>query len=175
MSADRLKDAWKASQGADPMVRYRCIYRAKVLGQSGNLQAVSVRPFDASLPDMADIPLRHGVPGIKVQVEPGCSVQIGWDDGRPDRPFAALWSTDAAAMKVSIVADVVNLGSDGATEPAVLGNQWRTLMNTVLTLLATHTHPVSGALAAPSPNLVTFTTEAAGLSSKLSTVVKVES
>jgi hypothetical protein len=157
------------------MIRYRCIYRAKVLGQSSDRQAVSVRPFDASLPDMTDIPLRHGVPGIKVQVAPGCSVQIGWDDGRPDRPFAALWSADASAVKVSLVTDDLRLGSDGATEPAVLGNQWRTLMNTVLTALATHTHLVSGAVAAPSPNLATFTTEVAGLSSKLSTVVKVES
>jgi hypothetical protein len=117
--SDRIKSAWKATQGIDPLVRYRCIYRAKVIGQSGDF--VSARPFDSSLPDMADIPLRHGIPGLKVDVLPGCTVQIGWDDGRPDRPFAALWSTDASAIRISIPASLLELGGVNLTEAAVLG------------------------------------------------------
>ena len=117
--SDRLKAAWKAAQGVDPLTMYRIIYRAKVIAQSGD--TVSVRPFDASLPDMADIPLRHGVPGLKVTVQPGCTVQIGWDDGRPDSPFAGLWSTDASAIRISIPASLLELGGINLTEQAVLG------------------------------------------------------
>ena len=126
MSQDRLKASLRALQGLDPMHPYRRIYRAKVLGQSLDLQKVDVRPFDPSLPAMSGIDLRHGVPGIKVQVAPGCSVQIGWDDGKPDKPFAALWSTDASAIKVSLIATQLNLGSDMPIDAAMLGTTYRT-------------------------------------------------
>lgn len=119
MSVDRLKAAGRAVVGLDPMIRYRCLYRCKVVGQSGN--NVDVRPYDPALPDMASIPLRHGVPGLKIQVAPGCSVQVGFDDGRPDRPFAALWSTDASALRVCLEGTSVELGAWGAIEPVILG------------------------------------------------------
>jgi hypothetical protein len=135
MSADRLKDAWRAAQGTDPLIRYRCLYRAKVLGQGGDLQTVSVRPFDPSLPDMADIPLWHGIPGIKVQVQPGCTVQVGWDDGKPFAPYAALWSADANAVKVVLAASSLMLGGDGATQRLVYGDTWKLTFDTLMTLL----------------------------------------
>jgi hypothetical protein len=119
MSVDRLKAAGRAVVGLDPMIRYRCLYRCKVVGQSGD--TVDVRPYDSALPDMARIPLRHGVPGLKIQVTPGCSVQVGFDDGRPDRPFAALWSTDATAVRVCLAGTSVELGAWGAVEPLILG------------------------------------------------------
>lgn len=109
MSVDRLKAAGRAVVGLDPMIRYRCLYRCKVVGQSGDV--VDVRPYDASLPDMAKIPLRHGVPGLRVQVVPGSYLLVGWENGRPDKPFAALWNPDVHAIKVSVVADQVELGS----------------------------------------------------------------
>lgn len=120
MSVDRLKAAGRAVVGLDPMIRYRCLYRCKVVGQSGDV--VDVRPYDTALPDMARIPLRHGVPGLQVQVTPGCSVQVGFDDGRPDRPFAALWSTDASAVRVVIAGASVELGEASPSNYAVKGD-----------------------------------------------------
>jgi hypothetical protein len=137
MSADRLKEAFRAIQGVDPFVRYRCIYRAKVLGQSGDLQQVDVRPFDGSLPDMAGIELRHGVPGIKVQVIPGCTVQVGWDDGRPDRPFAALWSSDASAVRVVLACPSLELGAEQPTDFAVKGTSQLIQLTSAFTAIAT--------------------------------------
>jgi hypothetical protein len=121
VSADRLKDAMRAMQALEPMHPYRRIYRAKVIAQSADLHHVDVRPFDPSLPDMAGIELRHGVPGIKVQVALGCSVQIGWDDGKPTQPFAALWSADATAVRVVIPATMIELGQENAPDFAVKG------------------------------------------------------
>jgi hypothetical protein len=137
MSADRIKDAWRAAANVDPMIRYRAIYRARVLGQSGDLQAVSVRPYDSSLPPMTDIPLRHGVPGITVQVLPGCTVQIGWDDGRPDRPFAALWSADASALRVVLSAVSLELGSSNPTDSAIKGTMHFAHLATAFGAIAT--------------------------------------
>jgi hypothetical protein len=168
MSADRLKDAWKAAQGVDPMIRYRCIYRAKVLGQSGDLQAVDVRPFDASLPDMADIPLRHGVPGIKAQVSPGCSVQIGWDDGRPDRPFAALWSADASALRLVLDCPSLELGAEQPTDFAVKGTSQLQQLVTALTACA-----AGFTLLGQTATAGTITTAVAQLPLTLSTRVRI--
>jgi hypothetical protein len=135
--SDRLKKAFKDMQGVDPLIRYRCIYRAKVISQSGDLQKVGVRPFDSTLPDMDGIPLRHGVPGIKVQVIPGCTVQIGWDDGRPDRPFAALWSAEASAMRVVIIAPSLELGSEQPMDFAVKGTTQTQTLVAAFTAIAT--------------------------------------
>jgi hypothetical protein len=135
VSQDRLKQAFRDLQRLDPMLPYRRIYRAKVMAQSGDLDRVDVRPFDPSLPDMAGIELRHGVPGIKVQVQPGCTIQIGWDDGKPHQPFAALWSTDASAVKISIPATLLELGMIDAPFSLVQGETWQLTFNTLMTLL----------------------------------------
>ena len=138
MSQDRLKQAFRDLQRLDPMLPYQRIYRAKVVGQSGDLQRVDVRPFDPSLPDMAGIELRHGVPGIKVQVAPGCSVQVGWDDGKPDRPFAALWSTDATAIRVVIPATALELGSENPVDFAMLGTTFQLSLTAFLGILTAY-------------------------------------
>ena len=137
MSADRLKDAFRALQALDPMHPYQRIYRAKVIAQSSDMQRVDVRPFDPSLPDMAGIELRHGLPGLKVQVAFGCSIQIGWDDGRPDHPFAALWSADATALRVIIPATMLELGVENAPDFAVKGTSQIAQLAAAFTAIAT--------------------------------------
>jgi len=123
---DRTASAWGSMQAAqDPMGLYASMYRAKVLAQNGDADFVDVRPEDPRLPDMMKIPLRHGVPGLRVQVEIGSYLLIGWDDGQPNKPFAALWNRDTHAVRVSLVADQLNLGSRTATEAFIHGTSYR--------------------------------------------------
>jgi len=123
MSTDRVKGAWSSIQNLqDPMGAYARMYRAKVVAQTGDADEVGVRPDDTSLPDMARVPLRHGIPGAHVQVALGSYVLVGWDDGRPDKAFAALWNSDAHAIKVSFAADVLNLGGQSAGHPVPQGD-----------------------------------------------------
>jgi hypothetical protein len=136
--SDRLKQAWKNLQGIDPLIQYRCLYRGKVIAQSGDLQKVSVRPFDDSVPDMADIPIRHGIPGAKVQVENGCTIQIGWDDGQPDKPFAALWSAEASAMRVIFVSPSLELGIEQPPDYAFKGTSENAAIGQFLDALDTY-------------------------------------
>ena len=133
MSTDRAAGAWQAMQSLqDPMGLYARMYRAKVVAQSDDNDTVDVRPDDPLLPDMAKIPLRHGVPGLRVSVAMGSYVLVGWDDGRPDHPFAALWTAGVQALKVSIVADRLNLGGRDASEALVLGTSYRAAEDTML-------------------------------------------
>jgi len=168
MSQDRLKQAFRDLQRLDPMAPYRRLYRAKVVAQSSDLQHVDVRPYDASLPDMAGIELRHGLPGIKVQVALGCTIQIGWDDGRPDRPFAALWSADTSAVRVVIPASLIELGTELPADAAVKGNQQLAHLQSAFSAISGALFSL-GQLAAS----IQVSTASAGLSSTLSSRVKI--
>jgi hypothetical protein len=133
VNTDRAAGAWIDLQNLqDPMGLYARMYRAKVVAQDDDTDEVDVRPDDPLLPDMAKIPLRHGIPGARVSVEMGSYILVGWDDGRPDHPFAALWNRDSHALKVSFNADRLNLGDRSATEAYVLGTSYRGDEDTML-------------------------------------------
>ena len=122
MSQDRLKAAARAIGGLDPMVPYRYLYRAQVIGQSAsNLDQVDARPDDPTVPEMAGVPLRHGIPGVQVQVRAGCHVVVGWANGEPNAPFAALWEPGASVVKVIVNGDSIKLGDSSATQHVMHG------------------------------------------------------
>lgn len=120
MSQDRLKAAARVLSGLDPMVPYRYLYRARVIAQSAsNLDQVDVRPDDPTVPEMAGVPLRHGIPGVQVQVRAGCHVVVGWANGQPNVPFAALWEPRAEVLRLILSGTSIEMG--GAGEAAVKG------------------------------------------------------
>lgn len=70
----------------DPGARFRGVHEYRVVTQSGerlNLQPVRSR---ASLPDLARVPVRAGVPGVKALHSPGSQVLVAFLDGDPSRP-----------------------------------------------------------------------------------------
>lgn len=133
MNTDRAAGAWIDLQNLqDPMGLYARMYRAKVVAQDDDTDEVDVRPDDPSLPDMAKIPLRHGIPGARVSVEMGSYVLVGWDDGRPDHPFAALWTQGTVVKKISLVSPDLRLGGRDAIEAVLLGTSYREAEDTML-------------------------------------------
>ncbi len=72
-------------------IDYSRLYRARVSLQNsdGSLQLV---PDDEKVKGggLDKVPLRHGLPGLKVLLKPGARVMLGWDGGDPSDPFAAL-------------------------------------------------------------------------------------
>lgn len=186
--ADRTATAWAGMQNAqDPMGLYANMFRAKVLAQSDDADLVDVRPEDPRLPDMMKIPLRHGIPGLRVKVRLGSYVLIGWDDGRPHQPFAGLWTPGTHVEKVSVVADAISLGKRGATEAFIQGtSRWRDEsamlagLQQGLTALAAACSPI-GPLGPLGPGVAqmltavsTFRTQAATAGGYLSPKVKGE-
>lgn len=70
----------------DPGARFRGVFEYRVVTQSGerlNLQPVRSR---ASLPDLARVPVRAGVPGVKALHAPGSQVLVAFLEGDPSRP-----------------------------------------------------------------------------------------
>ena len=88
-------------------------FRAKLLKGHPNLRRVDVQPDSPDLPPLTNIPLKVGVPGIEVTLPSGHIIQVQWEDGRPDRPFATLWDPGtggAKPLKATWHTDVLELG-----------------------------------------------------------------
>jgi hypothetical protein len=62
----------------------------------------------------------------------GSYLLVGWDDGRPDRPFAALWTTGILPSKVSIQGEDIRLGSSGASHRVMKGDVYQKALNEFL-------------------------------------------
>jgi hypothetical protein len=123
VAMDRLKGSMRALvRGAIPEILYTRTWRAKMVLQRSSLRVDAV-PYDTRLPPMANIPLKVGIPGVEVKIAPGHDVAVGWEDARPDRPFATLWtagapgaspvSTATLPLRVALHALLVELGGDG--------------------------------------------------------------
>lgn len=110
---DRPKGSLAALSGVCPTLDYQRVYRCKVLKQHADLRRVDVQPDDPRLPPMSAIPLRVGIPGLDVTITKGHRLSVGWDDGQPDLPFAALWepgTLGTTPVKVTFNAGVMELG-----------------------------------------------------------------
>lgn len=70
----------------DPAARFRGVHEYRVVTQTGerlNLQPVRSR---AALPDLARVPVRAGVPGVKATHALGSAVLVAFLDADPSRP-----------------------------------------------------------------------------------------
>jgi hypothetical protein len=111
---DRVKAGFeRLARGAHATIDYQAQYRAKVLKQNATGNRVDIQPTDSRLPAMSSIPLRVGTPGQEVHILPGHYVLLGWENGRPDRPYVSLWdagTTGTTPTKVTQHAQVMELG-----------------------------------------------------------------
>lgn len=70
----------------DPGRAFRGVFEYRIVTQSGerlNLQPVRSR---ANLPDLARVPVRAGVPGVRATHSPGAQVLVAFIDADPTRP-----------------------------------------------------------------------------------------
>lgn len=154
---DRIKAPWWALlRGAFARVDYLALYRAKVVSQSG--QTLDVQPDDSRIPGLSGVPILLGLPGCEVQVQPGCYVLVGWQNGDPAQPYALLWEGGASTTTITVKAQTVNLGDEGGGFVA-RAEKVATELSAIKSALETHTHAVSASGTAGS---VTGTAAAAG-------------
>jgi hypothetical protein len=109
---DRVLGAFHSiARGAIPDLDYKGTFPAMLLKQHSNRRRVDVAPVDPRLPRMVDIPLKVGVPGVEVVISPGHLVLVGWENGRPDRPYATLWDPGTnGTERITFHADKIELG-----------------------------------------------------------------
>ncbi len=96
---------------------YTQLYPAVVIAQNadGTLQLLADSPTIRGT-GHNNVRIRHGLPGVSVTVSQGARVRIGFENGDPSQPFAALFDTDAAFV-------TIHLGLAANTEFVALSNK----------------------------------------------------
>ena len=94
ISRDRLKKAFdQAVQAVLPTVDYNALYTCQVVRQNADgtldLQP-SGKAAKGKISTKSRVPIRYTSPGYKITVQPNAQVLLGWQDGDPSAPFAAL-------------------------------------------------------------------------------------
>lgn len=100
---DRLKDS--IQRLLKPFLRqldYSALYGATVASQNadGTLELKSATP---KLPHLSSVPIRYGIPGISVKVNPGAMVLVGWENADPSQVYCLVISSAAGIASISIM------------------------------------------------------------------------
>lgn len=134
--SDRLKGPFIALvKQALSRVDYYALYRARVVAQSPDFTKLDIQPDDSRLPPMSGILLRHGVPGLKVQITPGAFVMVGWSGGDPSQPYVQLWEGGESVIQETFTAQQINLGANTAIDFLIKGTTYRSQQATLDTAL----------------------------------------
>ena len=136
--------------GLLPGVDYLAWYRARVVRQTlsptTGKMTVDVTPDDARIPPLSGVPLRLGLPAVEVQASPNAYVLVGWANGDPAKPQAALWDGgESDAIKMVFNAAQLFLGGEAGAEPPTKGITYRTAEDAFLSAIVV---AVSAALTA---------------------------
>lgn len=92
-SLERIQETLrKVIRNATAETAYHCMYSAIVQRQDAE-GLLDLMPDDPEIrgTGTSKVPIRHGLPGCQVRVPVGSEVLLGFEDGDPSKPFAALW------------------------------------------------------------------------------------
>lgn len=107
---DRIKGALaRFVDAVMSRVDYYAMYPAKVVSQSGT--TVDVVVDDARFGSITKVPLRTFAPDVVITVQPNARVLIGFENGSPSEPYAALWQS-GAIVSVAIAGSSDKVGRD---------------------------------------------------------------
>lgn len=141
--------------------RYHKKYPCEVVDQAEDY-TLSLRPDDPSIAGdgLDGVPIRHGVPGIRVRVSPGARVQLGFENGKPDKRYASLFEDDP-----DTVIGVEFVPGGNAAPVARVGDSVDVFLETGVPIVisGTVTSPVLGPTPAPFSGIITITTPVIGV------------
>ncbi len=108
---------------------YTQLYPAVVVKQNsdGTLQLLADSPTVRGT-GHNNVRIRHGLPGVSVEVSAGARVRLGFENGQPSQPYASLWDTDASFV-------TINLGLAANTEYVALANKVDAALLNIMNLL----------------------------------------
>ena len=107
------------------------LYMAEVVRQAAD-GTLDLMPDDDRLRSqgLQSVPIRHGLPGVTVEVPNGERVLLGFDAGDPSKPYAALWHEGQVTR--------VNIGGEVAVALSTLVTE---RLDTIQQAFDVHLHP----------------------------------
>lgn len=112
MNFDRFKDSIaQVVKALLQPVDYFAMYPCKVVKQRADY-TLDLKPDSSRVAAPVQVPIRT-IPGIRVKVNTGARVLLGFEGGSPSAPYAQLFEYDGQAVKLEIDAAeiVLNGGS----------------------------------------------------------------
>lgn len=77
-------------------------YEAKVISQSVDGSTVDVSPIDPRFAGTQRLELRHGIPGVTVQIVPGATIMMGFKSGDPSMAYVHSWNPGASLLSITL-------------------------------------------------------------------------
>lgn len=137
---------------------YHALYATKVVGQNAD-GTLELAPAGTRMPPVSRVPVRYGTPATLATVEVGASVLLGFEDGDPGRPYAALWGVSIckrckiACETLDLHGDTVNLGPSASLGVARKTDTVHSPGGTACIITLTAPVPAPGFVVAPGTPL----------------------
>lgn len=113
--SDVVRDvARQAVDGRDDAMRF---YPARVLGTHTLGGPLELALDDPNAPTLSRVPMRLGVPGVRVRMNAGARVLVTFEGGDRRKPIAALWEHDGVA-EMSLAGGSKSIARTGDTADA---------------------------------------------------------
>lgn len=127
-ASDRVRWALDALVRRSVPTQHLRVYRCRVLQQHADW-TLELRPETGSgLPDLSRVPIRSGLPGVGIEVDPGAYVHAIFAGGDAAKPIAALWDVSPGLVRLTFdggSAAIAREGDDvhaGTVTATVSGN-----------------------------------------------------
>jgi|GEM_PF-1432905 len=89
----------RAVESRLPSPLWTRLHPSRVVSQAAD-RSLQVFPDDGAVPPMTSVPLRTGIPGLDVEVNPGARVLLAFEEGDPRRPIALpAFDRDLGALR----------------------------------------------------------------------------
>jgi hypothetical protein len=143
---DRVKESlFRLFRASAPRAAYNGVYRGVVVSQGG--QTVDLKLDDPRLPGMSALPIQVGLPGATVEVAAGARMLVAFENSDPAKPIAMHWEA-ARALRISLPADLLELGGESLPDAVIKGTTYRTAEAALNTQLQTFLAAAAAGLAA---------------------------
>lgn len=130
---DRVKEGLlKLIDGQTRRIDYLALYPCKVATQNAD-GTLELQPDSAAMPQLSKVPIRLGVPGVKVKVTAGCRVLLGFEGGDPRRPAAFLWEFNGSTLTELAI-------GNNPTSYVALATQTKAALDAIVTWANSHVH-----------------------------------
>lgn len=135
-------------QRVESPIDYSRLYPCKVMAQAGD-GSLELLPDAEKLRGngLTRVPIRHGLPGIRVTVPAGGKVLLFFEAGDPKLPAASLWPDGSSVSEISLTTGTLIVHGDIECTGEITA-----MSDTLPVKLSTHKHPTSvGPSGAPTP------------------------
>lgn len=141
----RIEALAKIFDALDPRRRYRCPYEYRVVSQSGERLNLQIVRTASGLSDLARVPVRPGMAGLRATVKLGELVLVDFIEGDPSRPCVRSHDAPDAPGWEPQLLEIGGKAGDWIAQAGKVSTE----IQRIRTWADDHTHPTGVGLSGP--------------------------